>query len=182
MTYSGLPSYLNGAEFIRTACDSKNTDSDLAVFTAGKDIELYIGLDTRVTSVPEWLNSYEKTFDTFKNSNDVEYYIYKKNIKSGENIILGTNGQSANCVSYTVMMLEQSAENSVMGDANNDGNIDIADVVAVASYVGDSAKNTLSVQGIINADVHAVGDGITANDALAIQQYLANIITELPVA
>ena len=69
-----------------------------------------------------------------------------------------------------------------MGDANNDGNIDIADVVAVASYVGDSTKNTLSEQGIINADVHAVGDGITANDALAIQQYLANIITELPVA
>ena len=181
VTYSGLPSYLNGAEFIRTACDSKNTDSDLATFTADKDIDLYIGLDSRVTSVPEWLKSYEKTSDTFKNSNDVEYYIYKKNIKSGENIILGTNGQSANCVSYTVMMLEQSAENSVMGDANNDGNVDIADVVAIASYVGDSAKNTLSVQGIINADVHAVGDGITANDALAIQQYLANIITELPV-
>ena len=44
--------------------------------------------------------------------------------------------------------------------------------------VSDSQKNALSEKGITNADVHANGDGITANDALAIQQYLANIIKE----
>ncbi len=69
----------------------------------------------------------------------------------------------------------------VTGDANGDGNIDIADVVAISSYVANPEKNTLSEQSIINSDVQNVGDGLTANDALAIQQYLANIITSLPV-
>ncbi|MGN0677284.1 MAG: dockerin type I repeat-containing protein, partial [Ruminococcus sp.] len=67
------------------------------------------------------------------------------------------------------------------GDVNLDGNVDIADAVAVASYVGDGAKNTLSDEALKNADVQAVGDGVTANDALAIQQYLANVVKELPV-
>ena len=183
VTYVGLPSYLNGAEFIRTACDSKNTDSDLAVFTADKDIELYIGLDSRVSSVPQWLDSYEKTSDTFKNSSDVEYYIYKKNIKSGENVILSTNGQSSGCVNYTVIILEQGSQQSaVRGDANLDGTVDIADVVAVASYIGDSENNPLEAQAIINCDVQNTGDGLTSGDILMIQQYLANIIAEFPIA
>ena len=56
--------------------------------------------------------------------------------------------------------------------------MDIADAVATASYVGDSEKNKLTEQGLINGDVQGNGNGINANDALAIQQYLANIIKE----
>ena len=64
------------------------------------------------------------------------------------------------------------------GDANCDGSVDIADAVATASYVGNSEKNKLTEQGLINGDVQGNGNGINANDALAIQQYLANIIKE----
>ncbi|MDE5945794.1 MAG: glycoside hydrolase family 9 protein [Oscillospiraceae bacterium] len=69
----------------------------------------------------------------------------------------------------------------IWGDANNDGTVDVADVVAVASYVGDSKSNPLKQQGLKNADVHSNGNGITADDALTIQQYLAKIIKTLPV-
>ena len=69
----------------------------------------------------------------------------------------------------------------VYGDANLDGSVDIADAVAIASYVGDSKKNALKAQGLINADVHGDKNGVNANDALAIQQYLAGIITAIPV-
>ncbi|MDD7185489.1 MAG: dockerin type I repeat-containing protein [Oscillospiraceae bacterium] len=68
---------------------------------------------------------------------------------------------------------------TLRGDANNDNSVDIADVVAIASYVSDSETNQLSEQGIANADVHASGNGINANDALAVQQYIADILTEL---
>ncbi|MGN0676633.1 MAG: dockerin type I repeat-containing protein, partial [Ruminococcus sp.] len=64
------------------------------------------------------------------------------------------------------------------GDTNDDGQIDIADVVAVASYVGDSKKNPLSNEKVIAGDVHNTGDGLTANDALMIQQYISGIITK----
>lgn len=81
----------------------------------------------------------------------------------------------------SIKLYYRENSNILWGDANCDNSIDIADVVAVASYVSDSQKNALSGQGIINADVHANGDGISANDALAVQQYLANTITALPV-
>lgn len=69
----------------------------------------------------------------------------------------------------------------VYGDANLDGSVDIADAVALASYIGDSANNPLSDKAIVNSDVQNVGDGVTSGDVLAIQQYLASIITSLPV-
>jgi len=65
------------------------------------------------------------------------------------------------------------------GDSNNDEKVDSADVVAVAAYVGNPEKNPLDLQALENCDVHNTGDGLTANDALMIQQYLAKIITVL---
>ncbi|MDE5946926.1 MAG: leucine-rich repeat domain-containing protein [Oscillospiraceae bacterium] len=71
------------------------------------------------------------------------------------------------------------AVQEIKGDANNDSVLDVADVVAVASYVGNPEANPLDEQCIKNADVHNKGDGLTANDALMIQQYLAKIIENL---
>lgn len=80
---------------------------------------------------------------------------------------------------YNISTLSEPAfTNETTGDANLDGVINIADVVAVSAFAGNPEKNSLTEQGIINADVHNTGDGITTNDALVIQQYLANIITE----
>ena len=77
---------------------------------------------------------------------------------------------------------ENPSEGDILwGDVNVDGTVDIADVVAAAAFVGDSTKNPVSAQGLKNGDVQNNGDGLTANDALAIQQYLAGSITELPV-
>jgi len=82
----------------------------------------------------------------------------------------------------TKITTESSSGSSVLyGDATNDGKIDSADVVASAAYVGNPDKNPLSEQGLKNADVHNNGDGVTASDALTIQQYLAKIVTTLPV-
>ena len=67
------------------------------------------------------------------------------------------------------------------GDVNVDGTVDIADVVAAAAFVGDSSKNPVSAQGLKNGDVQNNGDGLTASDALAIQQFLAGTVKELPV-
>lgn len=59
-------------------------------------------------------------------------------------------------------------------DANQDGNIDIADVVTVASYVVNPEKNSISEQAVINADVQNSGNGLDANDCLMIQKYICN--------
>ena len=81
----------------------------------------------------------------------------------------------------TVTTVSSSSDDILYGDANVDGSIDIADAVAIASFVGDSDKNKLTESGLINADVHGGKNGVNANDALAIQQYLANMVKVLPV-
>lgn len=76
-------------------------------------------------------------------------------------------------------IIYNEVKSNIKGDANNDGVLDVADVVAISAYVGDSANNKLDEQGIKNADVHNTGDGLTANDALMVQQYLAKIVDKL---
>lgn len=51
-TFTNVSNYLKGAEWIRIACDSKNLQSDVAEFTAGSAITVYVGLDTRVSNLP----------------------------------------------------------------------------------------------------------------------------------
>ena len=62
---------------------------------------------------------------------------------------------------------------------NNDGKVEIADVVSAAAFVGDQQSNPLSDEALILGDVQNHGDGITSGDVLMIQQYLANIISSL---
>lgn len=83
--------------------------------------------------------------------------------------------------SLTVASLPVSATsnaNHVYGDANNDGTVSIADVVAVLNALNNSGKSKLSLSeaaAYVNfaqaADVS--GDGyITSEDATMIQNYL----------
>lgn len=64
-------------------------------------------------------------------------------------------------------------ENVLLGDANCDGKVTIADAAAIFQYLGNRDKYSLSEQGEINADV--TGGGITAADAIFIQKYDAGM-------
>lgn len=64
------------------------------------------------------------------------------------------------------------------GDANLDGIVDVADVVAVSAYVSNPSENSLDEYGITCGDVHNKGDGITANDALMIQKFISGDISD----
>lgn len=92
-----------------------------------------------------------------------------------------TTTQPAVITTVPVETTQPSGSEYVPGDANLDGKVEIADIVAMSSYIGDSQNNPLDVQAIINSDVQNRGDGLTAGDVLAVQQYIANIITTLPV-
>lgn len=149
VTYISLPDELIGAEYIRTACDSKNTSGNLATFTSDSDIDVYAAVDVRVASVPEWLSDWENTGLTAANDNNVSFNIYKKSFSSGETVTLGENGQSSGCVGYTVFVTEQQEEipttepdtepttetKKVIGDVNADGGFSVADVVSMQKYL-----------------------------------------------
>lgn len=107
---------------------------------------------------------------------DVDYpSIYHGTIKGYD----GSTAQAYAKEQENEFIILDSDVSELKGDCNIDGNIDIADVVSISAYVGDSEKNPLDEQSILNADVHNTGDGLTANDALMIQQYLSGNITNL---
>lgn len=75
-----------------------------------------------------------------------------------------------------------SGEETVWGDADESGEVEIADAVKIMCHLTDPENNTIGAQGIKNGDVYQNGDGLSVQDALAIQQYLAQIISTLPVS
>ena len=128
---------------------------------------------------------------------DYEYFIETTNVKDGfyedmyntflklqeeygkENVkMLYTSLESTSSSSQEYCVYDNLYTALITGDTNADGGIDIADALAIASYVGDPSENQLNESSLTNADVN--GDGfVDTIDILVIQQYLAGIITEL---
>ncbi len=68
---------------------------------------------------------------------------------------------------------------TLIGDANEDGAVDLADATAIIQHIGNEDKYALSEQGLANAE--CTGDGkVTGADAMAIQKLEAKQITKLP--
>lgn len=132
-TVVNIPLEIEGAEYIKTACDSKNYTDTLGTFTAGADIDIYIAMDARVSPIPDWLSQWKKTSLSFASSNDVTFELYKKSFKEGENVTLGSNGQSANCVNYIVLAMTE--KEIVKGDINSDGVFSVSDIVMMQKWL-----------------------------------------------
>ncbi|MBQ9110595.1 MAG: RICIN domain-containing protein [Oscillospiraceae bacterium] len=223
-TYVTLPEEVLGGEHILTACDHKFAAGTLAAFTAGADMTVYAAFDQRVAAAPAWLSGWTLTDLTAVNSNDVTFVFYAKEVKAGDTVTLGENGQSASCVNYTVFAAEAKAAETttepteataaptettaaptettaaptettpeptetttseqpdvtptLCGDANCDGAVSIADVLALNRNLMTGEK--LTEQGALNADTD--GDGKpTSADAMNILKHAIGIIKSLPL-
>ncbi len=74
-------------------------------------------------------------------------------------------------------------EKVVYGDANDDGNVNISDAVLIMQSIANPDEFKIKEVGKTNADIVNRGDGITTQDALAIQLIEIQTITtdDLPV-
>ena len=191
--FTSVPEELRGAEWIRTACDSKKFTSDEATFTAAQDITVFVGVDTRAESNAGWLSDWTKTEMTMTDDGNpnITYNVYRKDAKGGQQVALGAINM-ATAVNYVVAVTEYHEPNTtttannasvhvtLLGDVNLDGFVTISDSVAILQYIANKDKYSLTDTARANADVYNVGDGITAKDALAIQKLDSGIITSLP--
>ena len=100
----------------------------------------------------------------------------------------GTTVTSSATSTTTSSTTAESGEKPVYGDANCDGIIDLADAVLIMQALANPNKYGISGtderritdRGLANADCCNAGDGVTTNDALAIQLYKLNVIKSLP--
>ena len=60
------------------------------------------------------------------------------------------------------------------GDANEDGDVNMADAVLIMQTLSNPDDYKLTPQGMANADIAGDGDGVTAMDALTIQLSILN--------
>lgn len=138
------------------------------------------------------LSSGSIDFDTCPSFSDI--YYYDEDILASFNIqyaaLLAKNDIIVHCMRSNIALqeyLERSnisfvfIDDEVMyGDANCDGEVNLADAVLIMQYLsnpnkygpGGSAAAHITFQGIKNGDVEGNGNGITLGDALAIQEIL----------
>ena len=108
---STLPLVYAGSDWIRTAGDSKAyTEDPLVTFTVTADADVLVAHDDRITSKPSWLTS--GWTDT---GNDIvcdeegtlRYFsVFSKTFTADSLVSLGSNGQSAGCIGYIVIVKE----------------------------------------------------------------------------
>jgi len=99
--YSNVPSFMNGATFIKTANDDKKrTDTNFLTFTANYNVKVYVAYDNR-NAKPAWLSTYTDTKADL--TTDTGFSIYQKNFSAGK-ITLGGNVSGGSM--YTVMIIK----------------------------------------------------------------------------
>ena len=91
-----------------------------------------------------------------------------------------TNSTATTSVSTVSSTTGSSLSVTLLGDANTDNKVTVADAVAILQAIANKDKYALSAQGAVNADCCDPGDGVTAKDALSIQRLDAHAIDKLP--
>lgn len=126
--------FADGAEYIKTACDSKLYTGNLATFEAASDMYVYVAMDDRVpANLTLWLKDWTKTNAKITSSNEVTFTLFQKKVKASEKVMLGTNGGLGESANYIVFA--STSLPSIKGDVNADGKFDIADVVLLQKWI-----------------------------------------------
>ncbi len=76
--------------------------------------------------------------------------------------------------------IKVSNENINYGDANEDGQINMADVTAIVQHIGNRDEYGLDDTGLRSTDVNSDGQ-VTGEDALIIQEFIAGMYESLPI-
>lgn len=169
--FTEMPEKFSGAEWIKTACNSKKYQGNQASFTVSENATVFLGVDSRLeTAKPKWLNSWTKTNDFFKDDGNpvVTYQIYRKDVSKDEIITIGMNG-NANSVNYfAVVKPYEEPQTYLRGDLNQDGIINIYDLVLLKKHLQKNNFDTLTA-GI--ADVTSDGK-VDSADVRLLTDYL----------
>ncbi|MCM1132049.1 MAG: carbohydrate-binding protein [Ruminococcus flavefaciens] len=154
-TIATIPECLKGAEIMKTSCDAKSATGNTLVFTAGEETDIYVGVDTRVENMPEFLDGWTKTDETFTSSNDVTFVLYKRTFGKMKPVVIGSNGQSTYCVNFTLFAQPHTDTAQVKGDVNSDGEVNVADLVMLNQHI--LAEKVLTAEQCKSADLFSDG-------------------------
>lgn len=96
ITFSALPSELYGADWIRFSKANQNQNS--VQFKVIKDADVFVGINTKITQKPNWLQGFEDTKTTMESdtAGGTKFTIYKKRYVKEATVIVGESGNNLN--------------------------------------------------------------------------------------
>ena len=177
ITAASVPASVRGAEYIRTACDSKLYVDALGSFTAGDDIAVFAAVDSRVNASLDWLGAWTKTGEKITTSNGVSLELFRLNAKAGDTVMLDTNGGQNESANYIIMALPIADAPRVKGDVNGDGSINAVDLTLAKRGILQGFDNKKAETA---ADVDESGI-VDRSDIDLICAYVLAKIDEFPV-
>lgn len=142
-----------------------------------ENANLYFGRGTHFTGSLDYLRFYsgkaEKAPEIYTESEDIS-----------TDITTTTAPPETTTADTTTTATTTEVDTEVLyGDANCDGKVEIADATLILQFLTNKDEYSMTEQGMRNADVAGGRDGVTANDALVIQQVDAGIYKQedLPI-
>ena len=172
LTATSVPEKLANAEFVKTACDSKMYTDELGSFSAAADINVYLAVDDRVNTSLDWLSTWTKTGEAVTTSNGVTLELFRKAVRSGETVTLGTNGGQGESANYLIFALRPADEFN-LGDVDKDGAISAKDLtIAKRIALGKADMNSA-------ADVNCDG-AVDKTDVQWYVQFLTVLTNAFP--
>jgi len=146
----------------------------------GLDHQTPLGVNGTGLSLNEFYSSYANTegsnLDGGKKANGQPVIIDGSTTTTTKTTTVSTTTTT----STTTLDKPTTDDNTDWGDANCDGEVNMADAVLIMQSINNPDKYKLTAKGEKNADVFGTGDGITNKDALAIQKFKLGLISKLP--
>lgn len=165
-----VPDSVKGTEWIRSAMESRSsTSSDLLSFVLAADADVYVAYDTRISSIPSWLSSYDNTGEKIVDDQPVEFRLYKKRYAAGSVVTMGANGNTSRC-NYFVIVKPSSPETEPPANGPE---------ALTAGYAADDNAVSLAWPSVSEATYYLVyrsslfDEGYRAIDSVAASTYSA---------
>lgn len=172
---SSLPSYLSGAEFIKTANDDKNsTSTNFLSFTLSRSAEVYVIYDSRANSVPSWLTSWTKKSEQIS-TDDVPMNVYVKTLSDGSYTLGGNlSGGASGARSNYFVVAKGTASSSSTTNALQASSMQTTDLIVaypvpcqdqlfVKNHVSGSAFKIVDVNGLVLMNSVVLGNEINVS-------------------
>ncbi len=168
---SSLPSYLSGAEYIKTANNDKaSSNANFLSFTLSQSAEVYVIYDSRATSLPSWLTSYTKKSEIVA-TNDVPMNVYVKTLSGGSytlggNLSGGASGAMSNYFVVAKGIVSSSNTTNIRASALVASDPIIAypvpcnDQLFVKNHVSGSAFKIVNINGLVLMNSVILGNEI----------------------
>ena len=97
-TFTGVPAYLEGAAYIKTANNDKGSAGDTFLsFDVDQDVSVYVAHDDRIPGKPSWLLEFTDTGEELVTT-DTSFSILRKEFPAGTITLGGNEAYSMYCV------------------------------------------------------------------------------------